>query len=95
MRTILSVAAFCLVLVSAAFADSSASGQASQLAAIVSKMPRVDPFERVRENQEAEKGEASIAAKCCKVCLKGKACGNTCIARNKVCHVPPGCACDG
>lgn len=34
-------------------------------------------------------------ARCCKVCRKGKACGDTCIARNKVCHLPPGCACDG
>jgi hypothetical protein len=26
---------------------------------------------------------------------KGKACGDTCISRDKVCHVGPGCACDG
>lgn len=32
---------------------------------------------------------------CCKTCHKGKACGNSCIARNKQCHQPPGCACDG
>jgi hypothetical protein len=32
---------------------------------------------------------------CCKVCRKGKACGNTCIARDKTCTVGPGCACDG
>ncbi len=32
---------------------------------------------------------------CCKVCTTGKACGNSCIARNKTCHQPPGCACDG
>jgi hypothetical protein len=31
---------------------------------------------------------------CCKICRKGKACGNSCIARNKTCHQPPGCACD-
>jgi hypothetical protein len=30
---------------------------------------------------------------CCKVCSKGKPCGDTCIARNKTCHVGPGCAC--
>jgi hypothetical protein len=33
------------------------------------------------------------AAKCCKVCTKGKPCGDTCIAQDKVCHVRPGCAC--
>jgi hypothetical protein len=32
---------------------------------------------------------------CCKICKKGKACGDSCIARDKECHQPPGCACDG
>ncbi len=32
---------------------------------------------------------------CCKICTRGKACGNTCISQDKVCHVGPGCACDG
>jgi hypothetical protein len=32
---------------------------------------------------------------CCKVCRKGKACGDTCIERTKQCDVGPGCACDG
>jgi hypothetical protein len=31
---------------------------------------------------------------CCKYCWRGKACGNTCIARWKTCHVGHGCACD-
>jgi hypothetical protein len=30
---------------------------------------------------------------CCKYCSKGKPCGDTCISRNKTCHVGPGCAC--
>ena len=34
------------------------------------------------------------AMDCCKTCRKGKACGDTCIARNKKCTKPPGCACD-
>ena len=33
-------------------------------------------------------------AVCCKHCKKGKACGESCISRNKTCHTPPGCACD-
>ena len=41
------------------------------------------------------KGTATVSAHCCKICKKGKACGNTCIAREKICHRPPGCACDG
>jgi hypothetical protein len=31
---------------------------------------------------------------CCKTCRKGKACGDTCIARDKDCTEPKGCACD-
>jgi hypothetical protein len=34
------------------------------------------------------------ADECCRVCHKGKACGNSCISREKSCHQPPGCACD-
>jgi hypothetical protein len=36
-----------------------------------------------------------FAAECCKICTKGKACGNSCIRRDYECHQPPGCACDG
>lgn len=32
---------------------------------------------------------------CCKICHKGKACGDSCISRDKECHKAPGCACDG
>ena len=34
------------------------------------------------------------AAACCKICRKGKACGDSCIARWKTCRKGPGCACD-
>jgi uncharacterized protein YraI len=34
-------------------------------------------------------------AGCCKICRKGKACGNTCISRQYTCWVGPGCACNG
>ena len=36
-----------------------------------------------------------IDADCCKVCRKGKACGNSCISKTKTCTKAPGCACDG
>lgn len=32
---------------------------------------------------------------CCKVCAKGKPCGNSCIAKHLNCRKPPGCACAG
>jgi hypothetical protein len=38
---------------------------------------------------------ATAQQRCCKICTTGKACGNTCISRDKTCHVGPGCACDG
>ena len=38
---------------------------------------------------------ASAAAACCKVCKAGKACGDSCISRDKTCHKGKGCACDG
>ena len=37
----------------------------------------------------------AVQNRCCRVCKKGKACGNSCIARSKTCHQLSGCACDG
>lgn len=39
--------------------------------------------------------EGAVAQSCCKICRKGQACGNSCISWDKVCHRPPGCACQG
>lgn len=35
------------------------------------------------------------AQACCKICRSGKACGDSCIAKDKTCNKPPGCACNG
>src|SRR6185503_7029391 len=35
-----------------------------------------------------------VAPSCCRVCTRGKACGNSCISANKQCHQPVGCACN-
>ena len=32
---------------------------------------------------------------CCKICKKGKACGDTCISKSYTCRQPSGCACNG
>ncbi len=40
-------------------------------------------------------GGVVFAAACCKTCRKGKACGDSCISRDKTCRKPKGCACDG
>lgn len=39
--------------------------------------------------------EASPPAECCRVCVRGKPCGNACIARDRVCRTEGGCACQG
>ena len=40
---------------------------------------------------------SQIAAqtRCCKFCKQGKACGDSCIAKNKKCSKAKGCACNG
>lgn len=40
-------------------------------------------------------GTAYARPGCCKMCKKGKACGDTCIAETSRCSRPPGCACNG
>lgn len=49
-------------------------------------------FERMKALEAGP--ERVFAAACCKVCSKGKACGNSCINRSYSCSKPPGCACD-
>jgi len=46
-----------------------------------------------RKGERLDSPEASIA--CCKVCKKGKACGDSCIKKTYNCSKPKGCACDG
>ncbi|HEU4579834.1 MAG TPA: hypothetical protein VFS67_16355 [Polyangiaceae bacterium] len=31
---------------------------------------------------------------CCRLCMQGKACGDSCIASELICQAAPGCACD-
>lgn len=38
---------------------------------------------------------AYAAGGCCKVSRAGKACGDSCIAADKICRKGSGCACDG
>ncbi len=83
MKTI--VASLMLVL---AIGSSSAYGM--ETTPSKQELPRAEPSLFVRTLQGAASGGA-----CCKICTKGKACGNTCIAAHKICHVGPGCACDG
>ncbi|BAK64705.1 hypothetical protein SLG_00300 [Sphingobium sp. SYK-6] len=38
---------------------------------------------------------ACAQERCCKICRAGKACGDSCIAKDRVCKKVGGCACDG
>lgn len=78
--------------------DTSASGsgateQSLDLAASGALNVADNCLEVSEEDTNADGVEAK--KKCCKICTKGKACGDTCIARSKTCHKGPGCACDG
>lgn len=37
----------------------------------------------------------AFAQACCKICKAGKACGDTCIAKEHTCTKGQGCACNG
>ena len=32
---------------------------------------------------------------CCRICVQGKACGDSCVSRDFICHEGAGCACNG
>jgi hypothetical protein len=55
---------------------------------VVAMSSRSNPF---NEFQQSERAAAD--KQCCKVCSKGTPCEDTCIEKDDVCHVPPGCAC--
>jgi uncharacterized protein YraI len=58
---------------------------------IANKPPTPTPSWATR----TEPVQSAPARACCKICSKGKACGDTCISRSYTCHVGPGCACNG
>ncbi len=66
---------------------------------------RAEAAEALREARERARTQRSFpepttswperSSACCKVCSTGKACGDSCISRSKMCHKGAGCACDG
>lgn len=57
---------------------------------------REEAIEAAKERARSEQTEsAADSVPCCKICRKGKACGDSCISRAYTCHKGPGCACDG
>lgn len=53
-------------------------------------VPAYDPEPRPACRVDAVTGKRV----CCRMCSRGKACGNSCIAAWKTCHRGAGCACD-
>lgn len=46
----------------------------------------------IQKSDSFQKKNESLS--CCKICSKGKACGDSCISKTKTCHKTAGCACD-
>lgn len=67
--------------------DHSIESSSQFLDRVIAATPRANPW------HEFSQLDSAMPARCCKVCTKGKPCGDTCIAQDKTCHVPPGCAC--
>ena len=56
--------------------------------------PGLSAFETATQNTQSLFHSLTRDASCCKLCQKGKACGNSCISASYTCHQPAGCACD-
>ncbi|MDP6388591.1 MAG: hypothetical protein QF654_01690 [Alphaproteobacteria bacterium] len=74
--------------------DATASILSAPLQADAEKRPPLmTPAPRTSWPDTKSGADAIVPAACCKVCSKGKPCGNSCIARDRTCTRPPGCAC--
>jgi len=56
------------------------------------QIARSRPF--LDDNAVTARAPSVGASACCKICTRGKACGNSCINASYTCRQPPGCACD-
>lgn len=89
-RTIIALATCFLILSASADVSQPTHGSDSfDLAEIIATADRTNPFDSFQSKQRTD----ADLSRCCKVCTKGKPCGDTCIAQDKTCHVGPGCAC--
>ena len=90
MKRLLLAAVVCLFSISAGIsADLRSSGEPNADWVKVDRSASGRAANRLLGNEEP----TEVPAACCKVCTKGKPCGDTCIAQDKTCHVGPGCAC--
>jgi hypothetical protein len=87
-RAILAAVTAILFSSSAVHSPAGAADQGGDLSQIVT-LSKAAHFHFWTDRGSAASGQ------CCKICHKGKACGDTCISRQDTCHVGQGCACDG
>lgn len=93
MKAIIAAVVASLLLAAAATAMPAADAQ--DLAGLDTDIP-VSPVVLAEPSDEGPPMSLMplIAQGCCKFCSTGKACGDSCIARNKACRKGRGCACD-
>ena len=79
---------FLLILLQQVNLDSSAANSTVNLQTVLATLKiQTTKMQTLEIKQEV---------KCCRVCIKGKACGNSCISsKSYTCRKPPGCACNG
>ena len=99
MRLIVLSLAACLSLVTVATTNADAPIATDQQVSHVSFSELVQLVNASRGDAGQMQGVPGVVSArpnmCCKICTIGKACGDTCISKEKECHVGPGCACDG
>jgi hypothetical protein len=79
---------FLLIPLKQVNADSSAANSTVNLQTVLTTLKIQTPKMQTLEIKQE--------VKCCRVCIKGKACGNSCISsKSYTCRKPPGCACNG
>ena len=88
---ILALAMMIAGLSSTSIADTNLAKTTSVQSTVESTKP-VDFWSQI---MDARDGAVVYSAACCKVCRKGKACGDSCISRSYTCRKGAGCACDG
>lgn len=76
-----------LIAVTATGGDRGMESSSRFIDRVIATSPRSNPFSETLQSQRA------TARECCNVCKKGKPCGNSCIEKDDVCHLPLGCAC--
>lgn len=83
----------CITLPTALSAETASDSMSSEVELELDEQ-RSHPFWGTVDRLSGE-GVVIWDAACCKVCRKGKACGDSCISRSYQCHKGRGCACDG